>query len=160
MSFSNAWKWKLKVKSLSRVGLLASPWTAAHQAPLSMGFSRWEYWSGVPLPSPLYVINLDQIRMEKNMEKSWKKRGTLVSAALWPPACVLRCSVAQSCPTPCDSIDCSPPGSSVHGILQVRTLEWVAISCSRPSSNPKTVTTKLCKLSLLSYKIRLHPRLK
>ena len=51
ISFSNAWKWKVKVKSLSRVGLLATPWTAAHQAPLSMGLSRKEYWSGVPLPS-------------------------------------------------------------------------------------------------------------
>ena len=51
-SSSNAWKWKGKVKSLSRVRLLATPWTAAHQAPPSMGFSRQEYWSGVPLPSP------------------------------------------------------------------------------------------------------------
>ena len=51
ISFSNAWKWKVKVKSLSRVRLLATPWTAAHQAPPSMGFSRQEYWSGVPLPS-------------------------------------------------------------------------------------------------------------
>ena len=52
ISFSNAWKWKEKVKSLSRVRLLATPWTAAYQVPLSMGFSRQEYWSGVPLPSP------------------------------------------------------------------------------------------------------------
>ena len=51
ISFSNAWKWKMKVKSLSRVQLSATPWTAAYQAPLSMGFSRQEYWSGVPLPS-------------------------------------------------------------------------------------------------------------
>ena len=51
ISFSNAWKWKVKVKSLSRVRLLATPWTAAYQAPPSMGFSRQEYWSGVPLPS-------------------------------------------------------------------------------------------------------------
>ena len=49
--FSNAWKWKNKVKSLSRVRLLATPWTAAHQAPPSMGFPRQEYWSGVPLSS-------------------------------------------------------------------------------------------------------------
>ena len=55
VSFSNAWKWKVKVKSLSRVRLPAIPWTAAHQASLSMGFSRQEYWSGVPLPSPIYV---------------------------------------------------------------------------------------------------------
>ena len=52
ISFSNAWKWKVKVKSLSCVRLLATSWTAAYQAPLSMGFSRQEYWSGVPLPSP------------------------------------------------------------------------------------------------------------
>ena len=52
ISFSNAWKGKVKVKSLSRVRLLATPWTAAYQAPPSMGFSKQEYWSGVPLPSP------------------------------------------------------------------------------------------------------------
>ena len=50
--FSNTWKWKVKMKSLSCVGLLATPWTAAFQAPPSMGFSRQEYWSRVPLPSP------------------------------------------------------------------------------------------------------------
>ena len=63
ISFSNAWKWKVKVKSLrlstwklySRVQLLATPWTAVYQAPPSMGFSRQEYWSGVPLPSPQYM---------------------------------------------------------------------------------------------------------
>ena len=52
ISFSNAWKWKVKVKSLSRVRLLATPWAVAHQAPPSIRFSRREYWSGVPLPSP------------------------------------------------------------------------------------------------------------
>ena len=53
ISFSNAWKWKVKVKSLSHVRLQATSWIAAHQAPPSMGFSRQEYWSGVPLPSPV-----------------------------------------------------------------------------------------------------------
>ena len=53
ISFSNAWKWKVKVKSLSRIWPSATPWTAAHQAPPSMGLSRQEYWSGLPLPSPL-----------------------------------------------------------------------------------------------------------
>ena len=52
ISFPNTWKWKVKVKSLSRVPLFTTPWTAAYQAPPSMGFSRQEYWSGVPLPSP------------------------------------------------------------------------------------------------------------
>ena len=53
ISFSNAWKWKVKVKSLSPVRPSATPWTATFQAPPSMGFSRQEYWSWVPLPSPL-----------------------------------------------------------------------------------------------------------
>ena len=52
ISFSNAWKWKVKVKSFSHVRLLATSRTAAYQAPPSMGFSRQEYWTGVPLPSP------------------------------------------------------------------------------------------------------------
>ena len=51
ISFSNTWKWKVKVKLLSHVRLLVTPWTAAYQGPPSMGFSRQEYWSGVPLPS-------------------------------------------------------------------------------------------------------------
>ena len=58
VSFSNAWNWNVKVKSLSRVQLFATPWTAAYQAPPSMGFSRQEYWSGVPLPSPFYQLVL------------------------------------------------------------------------------------------------------
>ena len=60
ISFSNAWKWKVKVKSLSRVQLFATPWTAAYQAPSSMGFSRQEYWSGVPLPSPKLSLTARQ----------------------------------------------------------------------------------------------------
>ena len=55
ISFSNAWKWKVKVKSLSRNRLFTTPWTAAYQAPPSMGFSRQKYWSGVPLPSPAFA---------------------------------------------------------------------------------------------------------
>ena len=51
ISFSNAGKWKVKVKLLSHVWPFTTPWTAAYQAPQSMGFSRQEYWSGVPLPN-------------------------------------------------------------------------------------------------------------
>ena len=61
ISFSNAWKWKVKGKSLSHVRLLATPWTAAYQTSPSMGFSRQEYWSGVPLPSPGYLHKLNVI---------------------------------------------------------------------------------------------------
>ena len=57
ISFSNAWKWKVKWKSLSCVWLLVTPWTAAYQDPPSMGFSRQEYWSGVPMPSLRLTTN-------------------------------------------------------------------------------------------------------
>ena len=74
ISFSNAWKRKVKVKSLSCVQLLATPWTAAYQAPLSMGFSRQEYWNGVPLPSP--YVWLDE---RKNKQAySWQNLSDLV----------------------------------------------------------------------------------
>ena len=59
ISFSNAWKWKVKVRLLSRVRLFVTPWTAAYQAPPSMGFSRQEYWSGVLLPSPITSWQID-----------------------------------------------------------------------------------------------------
>ena len=81
---------------LSCVQLFAALWTVAHQPPLSMGFSRQEYWSGLPCPPNVFAA-------AKSL---------------------------QSCPTLCDPIDCSQPGSPVPGILQARTLEWVAISFS------------------------------
>ena len=81
--------------SLSRVRLCATPQTAAHQAPLSLGLSRQEHWSGLPCPS--------------TMRES---------------------EVTQSCLTLSDPMDCSPPGSSVHGIFQARVLEWGAIAFS------------------------------
>ena len=72
ISFSDEWKWKVKVKSLSHVWPSATPWTAAFQAPPSRGFSRQEYWSGVPLPSPMkkskwiYIIQLKQLPLGYN----------------------------------------------------------------------------------------------
>ena len=60
IAFSNAWKWKVKVKLLSHVRLFATPWTTAYQAPPSVGFSRPEYWSGVPMPSPCEYTSLSQ----------------------------------------------------------------------------------------------------
>ena len=72
ISFSNAWKWKVKVKSLSRVWLLATPWTAARQAPPSMGFSRQEYWSRVPLPSPIYICIYSTSSLSSDTEFKYK----------------------------------------------------------------------------------------
>ena len=74
ISFFNAWKWKVKVKSLSRVRLLSTPWTAAYQAPPSMGFSRQEYWSGVPLPSLAAAARCPIIA--KWWEIRWTRRNT------------------------------------------------------------------------------------
>ena len=83
ISFSNASKWKVKVKSLSHIWLLATPWTAAHQVPPSMGFSRQEYWSGLPLPSPLPMSSLyiflfcccwlTRGRQRKRFQRSWAR---------------------------------------------------------------------------------------
>ena len=86
----------------SRVRLFSTLWTIARQAPLSLGFSREEYWSRLPFPSPGSCI----------------------------PAAAAAAKSLQSCPTLCDPIDGSPPGSPVPGILQARTLEWVAGSFS------------------------------
>ena len=98
----------LVVSHFSHVQLSVTPWTMAHQAPLSMGFSRQEYWSGLPFPSPVIKYEVSE--------------------------------VAQSCPTLCDLMDCSLPGSSVHGIFQARVLEWVAISFFKRSSQPRDRT--------------------
>ena len=64
----------------------------------------------------------------------------MYNCVLEPKFDIPKLEVAQSCPTLCDSMDCSPPGSSIHGILQARILEWVAISFSRESSQPKDRT--------------------
>ena len=71
-------KVKSEVKSLSRVRLFATPWTAAHQAPLSMGFSRQEYWNGVPLPSPVdrqWIANIQDGRLVGRMERADEELG-------------------------------------------------------------------------------------
>ena len=79
ISFSNAWKWKVKVKSPSRVRLLATPWTAAHQAPPSMGFSRQEYWSVVPWPSPNSYI----LKVNSGMRDRYPQLILLFRNGLW-----------------------------------------------------------------------------
>ena len=71
ISFSNAGKWKVKVKLLSRVRLFETPWTAAYQALPPMGFSRQEYWSGLPLPSPPYSWGNTNLKFLKVWEKSF-----------------------------------------------------------------------------------------
>ena len=101
ISFSNAWKWKLKVKSLSRVQLFETPWTVAY------------------LPGSS-VHGIFQARVLEWCAIAFSKRDTAAAAA----------KSLQSCLTLCDPIDNSPPGSPIPGVLQARTLEWVAISFS------------------------------
>ena len=107
---------QVKVKSPSRNQLLATPWTAGYQDPPSMRFSRQEYWSGLPLPSPNVSVS------HPVMSDS------------------------------CNSMDCSPPGFSVHGIPQARILDWVSISFSRGLPDPgiKPTSPALQADSLLS----------
>ena len=111
-------KVKVKVKSLSRVQLFATPWTAAYQAPPSMGFSRQEYWSRLPLPSP--KVNL--------CHSKWKdfllSRGWVIfHCATYEYIPCVCAKLLQSCPILCNPMDRSPSGSSVHGVLQARILE-------------------------------------
>ena len=86
-------------KSLQSCPTLCDPMTAAHQASPSLGFSRQEHWSGLPLPSPMHE------------SEKWKWSRSVVSDSS-------------------DPMDCSLPGSSVHGIFQAKVLEWVAIAFS------------------------------
>ena len=158
-------------KSLQSCRTLVSPWTVACQVPLSMGFSRQEYWSGLPCPPPGDLPNpetkptdvtcpvladvffptsatcccrqvasvvSDSVRPHRRqptrLPRPWDSPGKNTGVGCHV---LLQCrkvksenEVAQSCPTPSDPMDCSPPGSSVHGIFQARVLEWGAIAFS------------------------------
>ena len=102
----------LLLSCFNHVWLCATPETAAHQAPPSLGFSRQEHWSGLPFPSPM------------NESEKWKWSRSVMSDSS-------------------DPLDCSLPGSSVHGILQARVLEWGAIAFSNFSR--KLVFKKLMR---------------
>ena len=109
--FSFCFKLILFSKSFTCVQLFVTPWTIAHQAPLSMAFSRQEYWHGLPFSSPDISVR------------------TVIYVYYSNFVCYcVSCSVLSHSFRPHGPH--SPPGSSVHGILQVRTLEWVAIPFS------------------------------
>ena len=178
----------MKVKLLSRVQLFATPWTVAHQAPLSMGFSKQEYWLSIIVsewkrkqghhPKPT-------VRFQRLVYEEGKRNGltrchnrqhlnghdfkvSQLALSYFLSCCQLHESgygrmenwsnqgwtmkiqwseVAQSCPTLCDSMDCSLPGSSVHKILYTRILKWVGMPSSRGSSQPRD---QAC-MSYISY---------
>ena len=122
------------------VRIFVTPWTVAHQASLFMEFPKQEYWSGLPFPSPwclptersnLCLLHCRQIF--KHLIHQGSHTNTL-----------------RSCTTMCNPMHCSLPGSSTHGILQPRTLEWVALSFSRGSCNPGIKPTSLMSPALQS----------
>ena len=120
----------------SHVCLSVTSWTVAHKSPLSMGFSRQEYWRGLPWPPPGDFPDL------------WIQPMSLMSSALaggfLTTAAAAAAKSLQSCPTLCDPRDGSPPGSPVPGILQARTLEWFAISFSNAWKGKVKVKSLSC----------------
>ena len=115
-------------------------WTVALQAPLSMGFSRQEYRSGLPHPSP---GDLPDSGMEPvSLTFPDLADGFFTTWATWEMK--VKVLVAQSYLILCEPMDCSLARSSVHGFLQSRILEWVAISFSRGSSQPRDWTQVSC----------------
>ena len=137
-------KVNVKVKSLSRVLLFVTPWTAAYQAPPSMGCSRQEYWSGLPLTylsaaaAAKSLQSCPTLRSQRRQPTRllcpWDSRGKNAGVGCH---FFLQClkvksesEVDQSCPTLCDPVDCSLPGSSTHGIFWAKVLEWGAIAFS------------------------------
>ena len=125
----------MKVKSLSCVRLFAAPWTVAYQAPPSMGFSRQEYWSGVPLPSPGDLPN-PRIKLAVSYVSCISRQVLYHQRHLWFMKVKSETLVSQLSPTLCDPTDCSLPGSSVHGIFQARVLEWVPLPPPEDRPNP------------------------
>ena len=140
---------KMHDAKLLQSWLFGTPRTVAHQTPLSIELSRQEYWSGLPSPSPgdlpnpgIEPISLVSPALEDRYFTTLphlltslhgrKDKGTVQGFILTESES--ESEVTQLCRTLCDPTDCSPPGSSVHGILQARILEWIAISFSRGSS--------------------------
>ena len=110
------------VQSLSHVQLFATPRTSARQASLSITNSR----------SLFKLMSIESVT-PSNISFSVVPFSHLLIGKIWWHVCML---AAQSCLTACDPMDCSPPGSSIHGIFQVRILEWLAISFSRDLPHP------------------------
>ena len=152
-------------------------WTVAHQAPLSMEFSRRKYWSGLPFPSSGDLPNpgmepgspaLQESLLSESPEKAaplpqtalqkciimhnFKIYGRLSShlslaqwhVGIWLLVVWMPAQSLQSCLTLCHPRDCNPPGSSVHGILQARVLECIAIPFLRGSSQPRSPSQVSC----------------
>ena len=134
-----------------------APWTLAHQTPLSVKFSRQEYGSGLSFPSPMTIPDPGIKPLEPyshalasrvfNTSTTWEAL-KLLSVCL--------CSVAQSCSILCDSMDYSPPGSSVHGILQAKILSNLplllqGIDCPDPGVKPASPVPSALAVRFLNH---------
>ena len=133
------------LSQFSHVWLFVIPWTVAHQAPLSMGFSRQEYWSGLSCP----LSSNQGWNSHLFCFLHWQEC-SLPLAPPGKPQVDLAAKSLQSCLTLCDPMDCSPPGSSVHGILRTRILEWWVASSLLQGIFP-TQGSKTCFLYLLHW---------
>ena len=138
ISFSNAWKWKVKAKSLSCVRLLATPWTTAYQAPLSMEFSRQKYWSGVPLLSPIEATK--KYKIFDNILYIYvfcEELSRIREIVHWLKVQFSHSVVSDSW----DPMDCTSPGFPVHHQLPEPTQTYAhrvddAIQLSHPLLSP------------------------
>ena len=128
-------------KSLQQVWLFVIPWTEAHQAPLSMGFSRQEYWSQLPYPPPPDFPNsgVEPKCLTSICIGRWVLVCIHIIIFLLLLICLVKLKVAHSCLTLCDPMD-----YTVHGILQARILEWLAFPFFRGSSQPRDWTQVSC----------------
>ena len=140
----------MKVKSLSRVRLFATPWTVAYQSSLSMGCSRQEYWSGLPFPSPGDIpdpgieprsptLEADALTSEPpGQENSRRTSSSALLTTLKPLTVWITTNYGKFLKR------WEYQTTSVHGILQAGILEWVAMSFSRGSSQPRDLTQLSC----------------
>ena len=135
---SNTFLHNMCMCMLSGGQLFVTPWTVAYQAPLSWDFSRQEYWSGLPFPSPgdlpdpgIEPASLMSPALAGGFFTTESPGKPILYSKNKISPCISIGLVAKLCPTLCDPMDRSPPASSVHGIFQARILEWVALSSSR-----------------------------
>ena len=170
ISFSNAGKWKVKVKSLSRVRLFGTPWTAAYQVPLPMEFSRQEYWSGVSLPSaraittdvlkPLaifpFYFTIPKLKSTFKMLICYLKKNMLsclpsyfshvhLFVTLWTILFATLWTTAHQAPLS-------------MGSLQAKILEWVALPSSRNLPDPAIEPMSLLSPTLTEKSMRCYTR--
>ena len=157
---SNAWKWKVNVKSLSCAWLLVTPWTAAYQVPPPMGFSRQEYWSGLPLLSLHELLRMYQIRKPSSIQIGLNTRGGTV---MFPATFCGGCQRDQEDPSWCGMREETVAGnrSSLLSRTQEKSGEKVPEGRDKiilSHSTSSLFPTRINKRELKSIAFRVVPR--